>query len=146
MKIIMSTYSADSVASATSVAPSGEVLKMCPKCPERQQYKSLGEFGRDRNRSDGKCFYCRGCTNRMQREHCAKRRRESNTEEDPVGEGEDEDDYEDGEDDLYVMENSRIPGEVKIGRSSNPENRKKSLQASQNFRINLLAAFPDAAP
>ena len=146
IKIAMSTSSADSVASATFVAPSDEVLKMCPKCPEGQQYKPLGELGSDRCRTDGKCTYCRDCKNRIMREYCAKRKRDSNAEEDPVGEGDDGDDYEDGEDDLYVMENSRIPGEVKIGRSSNPENRKKSLQASQNFRINLLGAFPDARP
>ena len=38
-------------------------------------------------------------------------------------------------DSLYIMENPRIPGEVKIGRSQNPEERAKQLSAGNNFRL-----------
>ena len=117
---------------------------MCPKCPKGQQYKPLSEFSGDRSRHDGKQRLCKDCQSRGFREYYAKRKRGDATqeEEDMVDKDDGEDD--DGEDDLYVMQNSRILGEVKIGRSSNPENRKRSLQASQNFRMNLLAAFPGA--
>ena len=45
--------------------------------------------------------------------------------------------------DLYVMQNSRLP-ELKIGRSSNVHARRRSLQCSQNFMINVIAIFPQA--
>ena len=38
-------------------------------------------------------------------------------------------------DSLYIMENPRIPGEVKIERSQNPEERAKQLSAGNNFRL-----------
>ena len=46
--------------------------------------------------------------------------------------------------DLYVMQNPRLAGELKIGRSSNVELRRRSLQSSQNFTIDVLAIFPGA--
>jgi len=49
-----------------------------------------------------------------------------------------------GPGDLYVMQNSRIPGELKIGRSQCVEDRRHSLQRSQNFRMLVLAVFPGA--
>ena len=49
-----------------------------------------------------------------------------------------------GRSDLYVIQNSRITGELKIGRSEDVEARRRSLQASQNFKILLLAVFPQA--
>jgi hypothetical protein len=42
------------------------------------------------------------------------------------------------------MQNPRLPGELKIGRSSNVELRRRSLQSSQNFTIDVLAIFPGA--
>ena len=44
--------------------------------------------------------------------------------------------------DLYIMENSRIPGEVKIGCSKDVPRRKKEFEAQQNFRMNVLVIFP----
>ena len=38
-------------------------------------------------------------------------------------------------DSLYIMENPRIPGEIKIGRSRDPEERAKQIGAGNNFRI-----------
>jgi len=45
--------------------------------------------------------------------------------------------------DLYVMQNSRLP-ELKTGRSSNVHARRRSLQCSQDFMINVIAIFPQA--
>jgi hypothetical protein len=44
-------------------------------------------------------------------------------------------------DSLYIMENLRIPGEVKIGRSHNPEERAKQLSSGQNFRIVVKRSY-----
>lgn len=43
-------------------------------------------------------------------------------------------------DDLYVMQNSRLP-EYKVGRSHNPEARSKDLSTCQNFRMLILRVF-----
>ena len=40
------------------------------------------------------------------------------------------------------MENSRIPGEVKIGCSNDVPKRKREFEATHNFRMNVLAIFP----
>ena len=45
-------------------------------------------------------------------------------------------------DDLYIMQNSRIPGEFKIGRSKDVRARQKDLQASQNSHMIVHAIFP----
>lgn len=44
-------------------------------------------------------------------------------------------------DSLYIMENPRLPGEIKIGRSHNPEERAKQLSAGQNFRIVVKRSY-----
>ena len=49
-----------------------------------------------------------------------------------------------GPDDLYIMQNSRIPGEFKIGRSRDVCARQRDLQASQNYRMIVHAVFPEA--
>ena len=48
----------------------------------------------------------------------------------------------DTHEDLYIMQNSRIPGEIKIGRSNNVPRRKKDLEQAQNFKMNVLTIFP----
>ena len=45
-------------------------------------------------------------------------------------------------DDLYVMQNSRIPDEKKVGRSHDPEQRARELGRSQNFRLQILKIYP----
>ena len=45
-------------------------------------------------------------------------------------------------DDLYVMMNSRIPDEVKVGRSYDPVSRAKNLQQSHNFVMQILRVYP----
>ena len=44
--------------------------------------------------------------------------------------------------DLYIMQNTRIPGEIKIGRSHNITRRRNSLMSSHNFNIETHAIFP----
>ena len=126
---------------------SEEVLKLCPRCPEGQNHKPLNEFSNDRSKRDGKYYICKECDVSRCKEYYAKRKRVS--EEGAVGEndGDDDDGYDETEevaDDLYVMQNSRISAEVKIGRSINPDKRRRDLQASQNYRINISAVFPGA--
>ncbi len=43
--------------------------------------------------------------------------------------------------DLYVFENSRLPGENKIGRSTGVRQRAQGLQRSQSFYIRSVASF-----
>jgi hypothetical protein len=45
---------------------------------------------------------------------------------------------------LYVMENSRIPSELKVGRSRNPFKRARQLACCHNFEMRLLAIYPRA--
>jgi hypothetical protein len=44
-------------------------------------------------------------------------------------------------DSLYTMENPRISGEVKVGRSHNPEERAKQLSAGNNFRLDVKRVY-----
>ena len=45
---------------------------------------------------------------------------------------------------LYVMENLRLPGEFKIGRSKDPFRRARTLASGQNFQMKLVAIYPQA--
>ena len=45
-------------------------------------------------------------------------------------------------DDLYFMANSRIPNELKVGRSMDPARRARELARSQNFRMEILKTYP----
>ena len=42
---------------------------------------------------------------------------------------------------LYIMENPRIPGDIKIGRSRNPEERAKQLCAGDNYCVVVKRAY-----
>jgi hypothetical protein len=44
--------------------------------------------------------------------------------------------------DLYILRNTLLPGLYKIGRSSDVQKRALALQASQPFRIVIVAVFP----
>ena len=45
---------------------------------------------------------------------------------------------------LYVMENSRIPSELKVGRSRNPFKRARQPACCHNFDMKLIAIYPRA--
>ena len=44
-------------------------------------------------------------------------------------------------DHLYIMQNSRIPDEKKVGKSHDPNQRAKELGKSQNFRMQILKVY-----
>ena len=44
-------------------------------------------------------------------------------------------------DHLYVMQNNRIPNELKVGRSHDPNQRSKELGRSHNFRMDVLRVY-----
>ena len=48
------------------------------------------------------------------------------------------------QDHVYIMRNSRIPDQFKVGRSQDVIRRKNDLERSQNFEMEILAIFPDA--
>jgi len=104
------------------------VLKRCSKC---QLEYSLDEFWVDRHKKDGLHSYCKTCFKNYVTDK--KRRREStdacdetcDVALDPC----------DTPDSLYIMENPRIPGEIKIGRSHSPEDRAKQISSGNNFRL-----------
>jgi len=132
--------SVDPMASATS---SEEIIKTCPRCPEGQSHKPLSEFSTDRSARDGKNYICKDCVKERWKEYSSKRKR--TPEEDAADENDPEntaDETENKADDLYVMQNSCILNEVKIGRSTDPGKRSRILQTSQNYTMDLLAVFP----
>ena len=45
-------------------------------------------------------------------------------------------------DNLYLIHNPRIPGEVKIGRAQNVEVRLKNLSSCQNFSLQVIQSWP----
>ena len=123
-----------------------DVLKRCCRC---KTLKSLAEFSIDNNRCDGKCPKCKQCQKEYNRVGYIKRKREDaqddcEKEEEQENEPGGQSDPDPGSGDLYVMQNSRIPGELKVGRSQDVEARRRSLQSSHNFRMLVLAVFPGA--
>ena len=90
---------------------------------------------------------CRGCYLHVCSERM-KRKREASVE------GEDDDEHPlevpfmitetfipQKKDDLYVMQNSRIADEKKIGKSHDPDARAKELQKSHNFKMQILKVY-----
>ena len=103
--------------------PSGSdsPIKRCTKCQLEQR---LDEFWNCKQSKDGLSCWCKACF----REHKKRPREGTETGDDEVGPAE-------NRDSLYIMENSMLPGMVKIGRSACPEERAKQLAASHPFRI-----------
>ena len=109
--------------------------KFCTSC---NAFKPIWEYHMNRAMADGRQKYCKPCQNKRNREsRRATRSEESgssdeNAEVRPTGSN------------LYVMANSRIPGEYKVGRSKGVEQRREDLQNGQNFRMEIVATFPGA--
>ena len=59
-----------------------------------------------------------------------------------AGQEEQQEDQEHVTDSLYLMTNSLLPNDVKVGRSADVNSRRKNLEASQNFHILVHAEFP----
>ena len=96
-------------------------------------------------RDDRHCRTCQEVLNpESKSEYCKSCNPEKGTRDD-LEEDEDEDVTTEDHDDLYVMQyvfgGVLDDTVVKIGRSACPENRRKAMEASQNFRIQLSSTF-----
>ena len=115
------------------------ILKKCAKC---QDLKPLEYYHKDIGKKDGLCSYCKPCNITNAANYQKKRRVET---EDPSETPEQVHDVEPckdtGADSLYIMSNSLLPDIVKIGRSSNPEERAKQLGASHPFRLRVECSY-----
>ena len=89
-----------------------KLMRVCPKCK--------ATFPTER-----RDCYCKPCRRRYMREYKQEHKQAQGP-----------------EDDLYVFRNPRLPGEFKVGRSSDVERRRLELQASQNFHLEAVAVFP----
>ena len=122
--------------------------KLCRDCG---MTRPMNDFHLCRRNCDGKQHYCKTCQNQRNRD-CYSRRAtigEGTTDGSSSSSSENESTPEDmGESDgahLYVMQNSRLPGdEYKIGRSKCVQKRRAILQACQNFEMVVIATFPGA--
>jgi len=118
---------------------SQEDTKHCNDC---SMSKRLEEFHVCRSSADGRQRYCKECLRKRVNENRQTRAAASEGEESSSEGGEES--PEGNTTNLYVMRNSRIEGEYKIGRSKCIQQRRGDLQESQNFRMVLVAFFPTA--
>ena len=115
--------------------------KFCKSC---QAFKPLAEYHMNRTMADGRQKWCKICQNRANRENQLRRGARG---EESGGSGSGEETAAEVRSDmanLYVMANSRITGEYKVGRSKAVEQRREDLHSSQNFRMVIVAIFPGA--
>ncbi len=112
--------------------------KFCPSC---NAFKPITDYHMNRAMADGRQRYCKPCQNRR----CRESRRTTRGEEESSGEiSEQSTEVRPNGSNLYVMANSRIPGEYKVGRSKSVEQRREDLQNGQNFKMVIVATFPGA--
>lgn len=108
-------------------------LKVCGKCHGSFPF---GDFYNHPSNKDGKHGWCKDCVRASSARSRESQRRQSDaascsadfTSEFTVT-------HELVPDALYIMENPRIPGEIKIGRSRDPQERAKQLCAGNNYRM-----------
>ena len=103
------------------------------KCSHCKAVLPLASFGSNKALASGLDCYCRPC--RMEANQ--RKRKRDDGDETP----EEEEEACEG-DALYVMHNSLAPHQFKVGRSKDPERRRRDMQASQNFTVLLDAVFP----
>ena len=91
------------------------------------------------------CFYKKTASKDGHQSQCKKCFDERRSRKRPLSEIEGDDEFlvteEIMPDSLYTMENPRISGEVKVGRSHNPEERAKQLSAGNNFRLAVKQVY-----
>jgi len=107
-------------------------IKLCVGC---QEMLPVEFFYVCSTIKDGRQNRCKKCFN------LAYRQGKKSSPEDDVGS--DKSDQHALPDALYIIENPRIPGEVKIGRSQNPEERAKQLSAGNNFRLAVKHSYEE---
>ena len=122
-------------------------MKRCSMCMQNQ---SVDQFHKNCGSSDGLRTNCKSC----HAEYRLKKRRgdkdeggedgdTDKTENDGMTENDDKTENDSKtEDSLYFLSYDFDTECIKIGRSSNVQQRIKDLEASQNFRIQLWAEFP----
>ena len=115
--------------------------KLCRDCGTT---KPLRDFHLCRSAADRTQRYCKACQNIRMRGHRTTRNEGSSTSSEGGEEETPEAIGEQGEPDLYVMTNPRIPGKYKVGRSRSIFQRRAKLQASQNFKMKVVATIPTA--
>jgi hypothetical protein len=118
-----------------SAALETEPLETSKECSICHECLPIDNFWKCKNSKDGRNSYCVPC---FKKKYKNKKR--------PHAEDDETDDefvisQELAPDSLYTMENNRIPGEVKIGRSQNPEERARQLSAGNNFRIAVKQVY-----
>ena len=108
-------------------APQDLPLKVCSACHEALP---LDNFWSNTAAKDGKQWWCKACVR-------ASKGSQTRPSEEPSPSCSDEFSVtqEFIPDALYIMQNPRIPGEIKIGRSRDPEERAKQLCAGNNYRM-----------
>ena len=112
------------------------VLKMCTRCKDPQL---LENFHKDCTRKDGVNNWCKTC---MKSYDTKRRRVEPDDTHETSEQVQDVEPCRDtGADSLYIMSNSWRPDMVKIGRSSNPEERAKQMNASHPFRLAIEHSY-----
>ena len=116
---------------------SQEDTKNCKDC---SMFKGLGEFHVCRSSADGRQRYCKECLRKRVYENRQTRAERG----EPDSSSESEEATRESAQHLYVMTNSRIAGEYKIGRSKSVQQRRSDLQESQNFQVKIVATFPGA--
>lgn len=104
------------------------ILKRCSKC---HLEFNLDEFCKSAKTKDGLHSYCKVCLKNYVTDRKRPREDTDTFEESCLSTLEPNDDP----DSLYIMENPRIPGEIKIGRSHSPEDRAKQIASGNNFRL-----------
>jgi hypothetical protein len=110
-------------------------------CNDCSMSKGFGEFHVCRSSPDGRQRYCKECLRKRVNEN--RQTRAERGEEESSSDGEESPEEVASEiSNLYVMTNSRIGGEYKIGRSKCVQHRRGDLQESQNFKMVLVATFP----
>ena len=110
------------------------VLKVCTSCRETL---SMDDFHNNACRKDGKQSWCKACARAYLGAHDRPKSSQMHPSEEPSVACSEEFavTQELTPDALYIMENPRIPGEIKIGRSRDPEERAKQLCAGNNYRM-----------
>ena len=108
-----------------------DASKVCGKCGGMFPFEAFYVCAHNK---DGRQTQCKKCFEQTYKG--GKKRRHED-----IDLSEDADVQPDSLDSLYIMENPRIPGEVKIGRSQNPEERAKQLSAGNNFRLVVRRSY-----
>ena len=129
-------YSED--AQETCVEATDPPMEVFQTQPESKKCRICAESLAEGNFYESNVNQCKRCFVQQVAE-CRKRRKQKNIQEEDADLGIVESLEPDS---MYIMQNSRIPDEYKVGRSHNPQARAKDLSTCQNFWIQILQVYP----